>query len=147
MHHILAKLTKKTLVAAAGLRARLPRSLGLLVLPVEPQVGCRSDDTQQGERAAQDPQFRVGRRDRTARAAVAGARHGQPARVDAVHLPHTDADGRAKYYPLADWSLADVWHYVQLHDVPYNTLHDQDFMGRRLVVNGSRSEGVREPRV
>ena len=27
------------------------------------------------------------------------------------------------------------------------TLHDQDFMGRRLVVTGSRSEGVREPRV
>ena len=27
------------------------------------------------------------------------------------------------------------------------TLHDKDFMGRRLVVNGSRSDGVREPRV
>ena len=27
------------------------------------------------------------------------------------------------------------------------TLHDKDFMGRRLVVTGSRSEGVREPRV
>jgi RNA recognition motif-containing protein len=27
------------------------------------------------------------------------------------------------------------------------TLHDQQFMGRRLVVNGSRSDGSREPRV
>jgi hypothetical protein len=27
------------------------------------------------------------------------------------------------------------------------TLHDKDFMGRKLVVTGSRSEGVREPRV
>lgn len=27
------------------------------------------------------------------------------------------------------------------------TLHDKDFMGRRLVVTGSRSDGVREPRV
>ena len=27
------------------------------------------------------------------------------------------------------------------------TLHDKDFMGRRLVVSGSRSDGVREPRV
>jgi len=27
------------------------------------------------------------------------------------------------------------------------TLHDKEFMGRRLVVTGSRSEGVREPRV
>lgn len=28
-----------------------------------------------------------------------------------------------------------------------DTLHDKDFMGRRLVVTGSRSDGVREPRV
>ncbi len=27
------------------------------------------------------------------------------------------------------------------------TLHDKDFMGRRLVVTGSRSDGIREPRV
>lgn len=27
------------------------------------------------------------------------------------------------------------------------TLHDKDFMGRKLVVSGSRSEGVREPSV
>ena len=27
------------------------------------------------------------------------------------------------------------------------TLHDKDFMGRRLVVTGSRSDGMREPRV
>jgi RNA recognition motif-containing protein len=27
------------------------------------------------------------------------------------------------------------------------TLHDKHFMGRKLVVNGSRSEGPREPRV
>ncbi len=27
------------------------------------------------------------------------------------------------------------------------TLHDKDFMGRKLVVSGSRSEGAREPRV
>jgi len=27
------------------------------------------------------------------------------------------------------------------------TLHDQDFMGRKLVVNGSRSDGSRDPRV
>ena len=28
-----------------------------------------------------------------------------------------------------------------------DTLHDKDFMGRRLVVTGSRSDGIREPRV
>lgn len=37
------------------------------------------------------------------------------------------ADGRHKYYPLADWSLADIWYYVQVHALPYNVLHDQGF--------------------
>ncbi|MGC4079861.1 MAG: phosphoadenylyl-sulfate reductase [Rubrivivax sp.] len=44
-------------------------------------------------------------------------------------VPHfeLDADNREKFYPLADWSEADVWHYVATHDVPYNPLHDQFF--------------------
>ncbi len=42
-------------------------------------------------------------------------------------VPFTDRDdaGRAKLNPLADWSWADVWHYIQAHQVPYNPLHDQ----------------------
>jgi phosphoadenosine phosphosulfate reductase len=28
-----------------------------------------------------------------------------------------------KVAPLADWTEADVWNYVQEHDVPVNTLH------------------------
>ena len=41
--------------------------------------------------------------------------------------PETQANGtvRTKLNPLADWSWADVWHYIQLHQVPYNALHDQ----------------------
>lgn len=44
-------------------------------------------------------------------------------------VPHFEIDGdqREKFYPLADWSEADVWHYVKTHDVPYNELHDQFF--------------------
>ena len=30
-----------------------------------------------------------------------------------------------KINPLADWSWADVWHYIAQHEVPYNPLHDQ----------------------
>ena len=43
------------------------------------------------------------------------------------HVPFfaLEDDGREKFYPLADWSEADVWQYVQRHDVPYNELHDQ----------------------
>lgn len=45
------------------------------------------------------------------------------------HVPfyELEDDGREKFYPLADWSEADVWHYVQQHDVPYNELHDDWF--------------------
>jgi phosphoadenosine phosphosulfate reductase len=43
------------------------------------------------------------------------------------HVPFyaLEDDGREKFYPLADWSDADVWEYVRRHDVPYNELHDQ----------------------
>lgn len=45
------------------------------------------------------------------------------------HVPffELEDDGREKFYPLADWSEADVWHYALMHDVPYNALHDQWF--------------------
>ena len=36
-----------------------------------------------------------------------------------------DDAGRTKLNPLADWSWADVWHYIRLNNVPYNPLHDQ----------------------
>lgn len=38
-----------------------------------------------------------------------------------------DDDGRVKFSPLLDWDLGDVWHYVAIHAVPYNPLHDQFF--------------------
>lgn len=34
---------------------------------------------------------------------------------------------RAKLNPLVDWTWGDVWHYIQLHQVAYNPLHDQFF--------------------
>lgn len=34
---------------------------------------------------------------------------------------------REKINPLADWAWADVWHYIGLHEVPYNPLHDAFF--------------------
>lgn len=58
---------------------------------------------------------------------ITGLRREQSEDRAEVPLRGTDAQGRAKYHPLADWSLQDVWHYVQVHDVPYNELHDQGF--------------------
>jgi phosphoadenosine phosphosulfate reductase len=58
---------------------------------------------------------------------ITGLRREQSAQRAQVPFTETDADGRTKVYPLADWSLADVWHYVQVHDVPTNPLHDQGY--------------------
>jgi len=38
-----------------------------------------------------------------------------------------EAFGLLKLNPLADWSEAQVWDYIRLHDVPYNALHDRSF--------------------
>ncbi len=34
------------------------------------------------------------------------------------------AAGRIKFNPLANWTWGDVWHYIKLHQVDYNPLHD-----------------------
>lgn len=55
---------------------------------------------------------------------ITGLRREQSALRRGVPFSEKDEAGREKFYPLADWSLADVWHYVALHGVPYNELHD-----------------------
>jgi len=55
---------------------------------------------------------------------VTGMRREQSANRGAVEFTELDDKGRAKFNPLADWSWADVWHYIDTHDVPYNPLHD-----------------------
>ncbi|CQR45703.1 Thioredoxin-dependent 5'-adenylylsulfate reductase (fragment) [Thiomonas sp. CB3] len=58
---------------------------------------------------------------------MTGLRHEQsPARGRAARR-ESDAQGRAKLSPLLDWTQGDVWHYIALHAVPYNPLHDQFF--------------------
>jgi phosphoadenosine phosphosulfate reductase len=58
---------------------------------------------------------------------ITGLRRDQSDHRAEVPFHESDVDGRDKYYPLADWSEDDVWHYVQAHDVPYNALHDQGY--------------------
>jgi phosphoadenosine phosphosulfate reductase len=55
---------------------------------------------------------------------VTGLRREQSANRGEVPFEEADDQGRAKLNPLADWSWADVWHYLQAFDVPYNPLHD-----------------------
>lgn len=56
---------------------------------------------------------------------VTGLRREQSNTRAVVPFSEADDKGRIKINPLADWSWADVWHYIQQHDVPYNPLHDQ----------------------
>jgi len=56
---------------------------------------------------------------------VTGMRREQSANRGAVPFSELDDRRRTKFNPLADWSWADVWHYIETYDVPYNPLHDQ----------------------
>jgi phosphoadenosine phosphosulfate reductase len=55
---------------------------------------------------------------------VTGLRREQSDGRAEVPFEEAGADARSKFNPLADWSWADVWHYIRLHDVPFNPLHD-----------------------
>jgi phosphoadenosine phosphosulfate reductase len=58
---------------------------------------------------------------------VSGLRREQSDARAEVPFEESGTDGRAKFNPLADWSWADVWHYIAEHGVPYNPLHDGFF--------------------
>lgn len=59
---------------------------------------------------------------------VTGQRREQS--VTRVQLDHEEHDGArdiAKYNPLADWTEADVWAYLDHFDVPVNPLHARGY--------------------
>jgi sulfate adenylyltransferase subunit 2 len=58
---------------------------------------------------------------------VTGLRREQSGARAVVPFSELDDAGRTKFNPLADWSWHDVWHYIALHQVPYNPLHDEFF--------------------
>ena len=48
--------------------------------------------------------------------------------VEFVQLEQVGQAGeRAKVNPLARWTAGDVWHFIALHSIPYNPLHDEFF--------------------
>jgi phosphoadenosine phosphosulfate reductase len=58
---------------------------------------------------------------------VTGLRREQSGTRSEVPFTEVDENGRVKVMPIADWSWADIWQYVQTYDVPYNPLHDKFF--------------------
>ena len=55
---------------------------------------------------------------------ITGLRREQSGTRTDVPFRAPDGEGRLKLNPLADWRWSDVWHYIALHQVPYNPLHD-----------------------
>jgi phosphoadenosine phosphosulfate reductase len=47
------------------------------------------------------------------------------AEVPLIDSADQEKTGRVKLNPLADWTWGDVWHYIKLHGVDYNPLHDE----------------------
>ena len=56
---------------------------------------------------------------------ITGLRREQSgARAEVPLIDTTDA-ARVKINPLANWTWGDVWHFIALHKIDYNPLHDQ----------------------
>jgi phosphoadenosine phosphosulfate reductase len=59
---------------------------------------------------------------------VTGIRRDQaPTRAGSQKVEWDAKFGLVKANPLADWTLSDVWSYINENDVPYHPLHDQNF--------------------
>lgn len=57
---------------------------------------------------------------------ITGLRAAQSPTRTALPTREFDAtNGLEKLNPLSDWTEAEVWAYIRLHEVPYNALHDQ----------------------
>jgi phosphoadenosine phosphosulfate reductase len=56
---------------------------------------------------------------------ITGLRREQSANRAEVPFTEPDGQGRSKINLLAEWSWADVWHFIAEHQVPFNPLHDQ----------------------
>lgn len=59
---------------------------------------------------------------------ITGIRRDQaPSRASAGLIEWDQKFKLVKVNPLARWTWTDVWTYIQVYEVPYNTLHDQNY--------------------
>ena len=56
---------------------------------------------------------------------ITGLRREQSGARAEVAFDEDDGQGRRKLSPIADWTWAEVWAYVEKYKVPYNPLHDE----------------------
>jgi phosphoadenosine phosphosulfate reductase len=59
---------------------------------------------------------------------IASIRRDQTSVRSAAHRVEWDAKfGLVKINPMVDWTSKQVWRYIHDHDVPYNSLHNQNY--------------------
>lgn len=59
---------------------------------------------------------------------ITGIRRDQaPTRANAGLMEWDRKFNLVKVNPLARWSSEEVWMYLQLHEIPYNALHDRNY--------------------
>ncbi|MFN3682061.1 MAG: phosphoadenylyl-sulfate reductase, partial [Nitrospira sp.] len=59
---------------------------------------------------------------------ITGIRRDQaPSRAQAGLIEWDAKFGLVKVNPLARWTWSDVWTYITLYEVPYNSLHDRNY--------------------
>lgn len=59
---------------------------------------------------------------------ITGIRRDQaPTRANAGLVEWDKKFQLVKFNPLARWSVAEVWAYIKVYEVPYNRLHDRDY--------------------
>jgi phosphoadenosine phosphosulfate reductase len=58
---------------------------------------------------------------------ITGLRREQSGTRADVPLIDISDTTRVKINPLANWTWGDVWHFISLHNIDYNPLHDQFF--------------------
>jgi len=57
---------------------------------------------------------------------ITGLRSAQSQTRDTLEIKAFDDTHQIdKINPLAEWSESEVWAYIKINDVPYNSLHDQ----------------------
>lgn len=59
---------------------------------------------------------------------ISGIRREQArSRANAAKIAWDGQFDLVKVNPLADWTWTQVWEYIRANDVPYNSLHDQNY--------------------
>jgi phosphoadenosine phosphosulfate reductase len=64
----------------------------------------------------------------TQRAWITGVRRDQTSQRASAELVEWDQiHGLVKLNPLVSWSMAQVWAYIDMHNLPFNPLHQQNY--------------------